>query len=68
MIDYMHWRKLDGSFASVCLVCRATIGNAKQEAGLAEYELTHAFTHENMAGQSPRILICTSKDLWYLPI
>jgi hypothetical protein len=68
MIDFMHWRKFDGSFASVCLVCRATIGNAEQEEGLAEYEVSHASTQENMTGWSPRILICRSKDLWYLPI
>jgi hypothetical protein len=41
MTDLMHWRRFDGSFDSICVICRATIANSKDEADLAEYERSH---------------------------
>jgi hypothetical protein len=41
MTHHMHWRKFDGSFESICVICRATIANSKDEAELAEYERNH---------------------------
>jgi hypothetical protein len=52
MIDYMHWRKFDWSFNSICVRCFATIANAEDEADLAEHELNHICVDRSFAGRS----------------
>ncbi len=41
MDAYLHWRRFDWSFDSICPVCLATIAHADDEAGLAEQEKNH---------------------------
>ncbi len=37
-----HRQKFDGTFDTICLLCFATIANARVEADLAEHESDHA--------------------------
>jgi hypothetical protein len=41
MDDYLHWRRFDGSFDSICHYCLATVAHAVDEADLAKYEKDH---------------------------
>jgi hypothetical protein len=40
-IAYAHRHNRDGSFDSICKTCFATVGQTKDEAALAQLELTH---------------------------
>jgi hypothetical protein len=51
MTGYLHWRRFDWSFNSICITCSATIANAKEEADLGEYECTHVCNPECLTEQ-----------------
>jgi len=52
LTDYMHWRKFDWSFNSICINCLATIANTKDEADLLEHERNHTCADRSFAMRS----------------